>query len=132
MAERVNLSSESPWEDRVGYSRAVRSGEIIFVSGTTSADSAGDAPVGGDDAAAQAREAMHRIEAALEKLGGSLDQVVRTRIYLRNIADWPEVGSAHQEFFGEIKPASTMLEVSSLIDERLLVEIEAEAHLRSD
>lgn len=123
---RRNIGSGRPWEEIVGYSRAVRVGQVIHVAGTTSVDDAG-AVVGADDPGAQATQALRIIEAALKELGASMRDVVRTRIYVTNIADWEAIGAAHGAFFRDIRPAATMIEVSRLIDPALLVEIEAEA-----
>jgi enamine deaminase RidA (YjgF/YER057c/UK114 family) len=124
MSERVPAGTV--WGDRVGYSRAVRAGQWVSVSGTTAAAADGGA-VGGDDIGEQAREALRRIAAALEQVGASLDDVVRTRIFVTDISRWEEVGRAHAEVFASIRPATAMLEVSRLIDPALLVEIEADA-----
>ncbi len=122
---RRNISTEGPWEDRIGYSRAVRIGSTVYVSGTTAMTPSG--LVGKGDPYAQTIQAARTIEAALKQAGASLADVVRTRIYLVNIDQWPEVGRAHGEIFGTIKPAATMVEVKRLIDPDMLVEIEAEA-----
>lgn len=123
---RRRVSTGVPYEAIVGYSRAVRVGDHVFVSGTTAVAPDGGA-VGGDDAAAQTRETLRRIRLALEEAGASLEDVVRTRIFVTDISRWEEVGRAHGEVFGEILPATTMVEVSALIDPALLVEIEADA-----
>ena len=126
MTERQLVSSGALWEPVVGYSRAVRVGPWVSVAGTTAA-SEGGGVVGGSDIGAQAREALRRIEKALEQVGGGLENVVRTRIFVTDISRWREVGRVHGEFFGTIRPATSMLEVSALIDPALLVEIEADA-----
>ncbi|MFT2816681.1 RidA family protein [Leifsonia sp. A12D58] len=122
---RRNISSGSVWEPVVGYSRAVRAGDFVFVSGTTA--SAPEGVVGGADAAAQAREIFVRIAAALEQAGASFDEVVRTRIYLKSIADFDAVGAVHGEIFGRILPSIVAVEVSALAAPDLLVEIELDA-----
>ena len=120
------MSSGALWEAVVGYSRAVRVGPWVSVAGTTAAADGGGA-VGGTDIAAQTMEALRRIEDALEQVGGRLENVVRTRMFVTDISRWQEVGRAHGQVFGTIRPATSMLEVSALIDPALLVEIEADA-----
>lgn len=126
MARRQLVSSGAEWEPIVGYSRAVRVGSHISVAGTTAALEGGGA-VGGDDIGTQAREALGRIALALDDVGASLSDVVRTRMFVTDISRWEEVGRAHGEVFGAIRPATSMVEVSRLIDPALLVEIEADA-----
>jgi len=125
---RQLVSSGASWESAVGYSRAVRVGPWILVAGTTAAAPGGGA-VGGDDIGAQAREALSRIAAALQEAGAGLEHVVRTRMFVTDISQWEAVGEAHGEVFGNIRPATLMVEVCRLIDPALLVEIEADAVL---
>ena len=126
MDTRTNFSSGAPWEPVVGYSRAVRVGALVFVSGTTAIGPGGEV-VGLDDPYVQTRRALEIIGAALARAGARLEHVVRTRLFVTRIADWEAIGRAHGEVFGEIRPATTMVEVSRLIDSRMLVEIEADA-----
>jgi enamine deaminase RidA (YjgF/YER057c/UK114 family) len=127
MQQRKNISSGSPWDDVVGYSRAVRIGNVIEVAGTTAMD--GDVLIGEGDVYAQTKFILQKIERALAEAGSSLTDVVRTRMFITDITQWEEAGRAHGEFFKTIKPVSTMVEVSALIDERLLIEIEVTAVL---
>jgi enamine deaminase RidA (YjgF/YER057c/UK114 family) len=123
--QRTLFSSGSPFEPKVGFSRAVSVGPFVFVSGTTASGPEG--PVGGGDAGKQATEVLNRISAALQQAGAALADVVRTRVYLTNIADFDAVAAAHADFFAEIRPATTFVEVSALVSPALLVEIEADA-----
>ncbi|MGX5817019.1 RidA family protein [Chitinophaga lutea] len=123
--QRLNISSGAPWEAKVGYSRAVRIGNVVEVSGTVSAD--GDKIIGIGNAYEQTKHVLAKIEAALVKAGASLHDVVRTRMFVTDISKWEEIGRAHGEFFQAIRPVTTMVQVSALIDPQLLVEIEATA-----
>ncbi|HMU53784.1 MAG TPA: RidA family protein [Nitrospira sp.] len=122
---RLNVSTGGPWEGKIGYSRAVRVGQSVSVSGSTAMTPSG--LVGKGDAYAQTIQTFKTIEAALNQAGASLNDVVRTRIYMADIDQWQEVGRAHGEIFGTIRPATTMVEVKRLIDPDMLVEIEADA-----
>ena len=120
------MSSGTPWELSVGYSRAVRSGQFVFVEGTTAADAQGNV-VGVGDAYAQTKYILQKIEDSLRKAGATMKDVTRTRMFVTNIADWEKIGKAHGEFFKDVRPAATMVEVKSLMRKEMLVEIEADA-----
>ena len=123
---RERVSSGTLWEDAVGYSRAIRVGSFVYVSGTTATGEDGSL-VGANDPYAQTKQALGNLKAALHRLGAELSDVVRTRIYVTDIDSWEEVGRAHGEMFGEVRPATSMVEVRRLISPEMLVEIEADA-----
>ncbi len=128
MQERLKFASGAKWEDIVGYSRAIRVGDRIYVTGTTALDESGNL-VGEGDAYAQSVQAIRNIEKVLRRAGATLEHVVRTRMFVTDIQRWEDYGRAHGEFFKTIKPCATMVEVRALIDPRMLIEIEADAEL---
>ena len=131
MSDRINISSGAPWESIAGYSRAVRVGQFIEVAGTTAVDARGNF-IGEGDVVAQTQYVLEKIQHAIEQAGGAMSDVVRTRIYVTDREHMMEVVKVHGKFFGEIMPASTGVEIGALIDDRLLVEIEASAIVSSD
>jgi len=128
IANRINISSGAKWENIVGYSRAVKVDNRVYLTGTTAVDERGEI-VGENDGYAQTVQVIRNIERALLQAGATLKNVVRTRMFVTDISRWEEFGRAHREFFGEIRPCATMIEVRALIDPRMLIEIEAEAEL---
>ncbi|GAB5493893.1 MAG: RidA family protein [Phototrophicaceae bacterium] len=130
MSDRQNLSSGTIWEDKVGYSRAVRVGNLVFVSGTTATDDNGN--VIGNNAYEQSKFILEKIERSLKGVGAEMRHVVRTNMYVTDASQWEQVGRAHQEFFGEIRPVSTLVEVSALVAEPYLVEIAVDAVIHDE
>lgn len=128
MVDRKNISSGALWESIVGYSRAVRVGHHVWVAGTTASDENGNV-VGAGDAAAQLRYALQKIGRALETAGATFENVVRTRTFVTDISQWEAIGRVHGEFFGAVRPAATMVEVSKLIDPAHMIEIEVDAYV---
>jgi enamine deaminase RidA (YjgF/YER057c/UK114 family) len=128
MEERIRVSSGGKFEDVVGYSRAVRVGRRIYVSGTTATDESGEI-VGPEDAYAQAAQTLGNVQRALERMGAGMEHVVRTRMFVTDITRWREFTRAHQQFFAEVRPAATIVEVRALIDPLMLIEIEVDAEI---
>lgn len=130
MVERQNFSSGTIWEDKVGYSRTVRVGNLVFVSGTTATDDEGN--VVGDTAYEQSKFILEKIERSLQAVGAEMRHVVRTNMYVADASQWEDVGRAHQEFFGNIRPVSTLVEISALVGESYLVEIAVDAVIHDE